>query len=236
MSGWRRRAAGGEAAARPPRVLTKFTNEAMGRRVPRGASSCVLYPLLRVGKAQKGNGLCWAAGGARAGPSLELSRQRLQRPWDHGPMGSDAVHDAFEAFWESGGPWPPLALSVIIGVVTMTMGLMLVYHGTKMSSSPLILCSVTGLLIGLALTVVLPQVRAGFARAAQRHCSLRPHLHPCRHHPHLRRPRLHRHLILPHLHRRLPRSHALHRCTLGLFAARFSTDAARVTPRRRWRG
>jgi zinc transporter ZupT len=67
------------------------------------------------------------------------------------------VHDAFEAFWESGGPWPPLALSVIIGVVTMTMGLMLVYHGTKMSSSPLILCSVTGLLIGLALTVVLPQ-------------------------------------------------------------------------------
>ena len=47
----------------------------------------------------------------------------------------------------------------------MTMGLMLVYHGTKMSSSPLILCSVTGLLIGLALTVVLPQVRAEFARA-----------------------------------------------------------------------
>lgn len=134
-------------------------------------------------------------------------------------MGSDAVHDAFEAFWESGGPWPPLALSVIIGVVTMTMGLMLVYHGTKMSSSPLILCSVTGLLIGLALTVVLPQVRAGFARAAQRHCSLGPHLHPCRHHPHLRRPRLHRHLILPHLHRRLPRSHALHRCTLGLCCA-----------------
>ena len=76
-------------------------------------------------------------------------------------MGSDAIHEAFEAFWESGGPWPPLALSVIIGVVTMTMGLMLVYHGTKMSSSPLILCSVTGLLIGLALTVVLPQVRAG---------------------------------------------------------------------------
>jgi zinc transporter ZupT len=46
---------------------------------------------------------------------------------------------------------------VIIGVVTLTVGLMLVYHGTSMSSSPLILCSVTGLLIGLALTVVLPQ-------------------------------------------------------------------------------
>ena len=168
--------------------------------------------------------------------SLELSRQRLQRPWGHGPMGSDtaSVHDAFEAFWESGGPWPPLALSVIIGVVTMTMGLMLVYHGTKMSRSPLILCSVTGLLIGLALTVVLPQVRAGFARAAQRRCSLRPHLHPCRHHPHLRRPRLHRHLLLSRLPRRLPRFHALHRCTLGLCCAlqcwRCACDACR-----RWR-
>ena len=71
-----------------------------------------------------------------------------------------AEHDAFQAFWESGGPWPPLALSVIVGIVTLTVGLMLVYHGTSMSSSPLILCSVTGLLIGLALTVVLPQVRA----------------------------------------------------------------------------
>ena len=68
-----------------------------------------------------------------------------------------AEHDAFQAFWESGGPWPPLALSVIVGIVTLTVGLMLVYHGTSMSSSPLILCSVTGLLIGLALTVVLPQ-------------------------------------------------------------------------------
>jgi zinc transporter ZupT len=70
-------------------------------------------------------------------------------------MGGD--HDAFQAFWEAGGPWPPLALSVIVGIVTLTIGLMLVYHGTSMSSSPLILCSVTGLLIGLALTVVLPQ-------------------------------------------------------------------------------
>jgi len=68
-----------------------------------------------------------------------------------------AEHDTFQAFWESGGPWPPLALSVIVGIVTLTVGLMLVYHGTSMSSSPLILCSVTGLLIGLALTVVLPQ-------------------------------------------------------------------------------
>ena len=68
-------------------------------------------------------------------------------------------HDAFSAFWESGGPWPPLALSVIVGVVTLTVGLMLVWHGTSMSSSPLILCSVTGLLIGLAMTVVLPQAR-----------------------------------------------------------------------------
>ena len=74
-------------------------------------------------------------------------------------MGGEA-HDGFQAFWEAGGPWPPLALSVIVGIVTLTVGLMLVYHGTSMSSSPLILCSVTGLLIGLALTVVLPQVRA----------------------------------------------------------------------------
>jgi len=71
-------------------------------------------------------------------------------------MGGEA-HDGFQAFWEAGGPWPPLALSVIVGIVTLTVGLMLVYHGTSMSSSPLILCSVTGLLIGLALTVVLPQ-------------------------------------------------------------------------------
>jgi len=69
----------------------------------------------------------------------------------------EAAHDGFSAFWEAGGPWPPLALSVIVGIVTLTVGLMLVYHGTSMSSSPLILCSVTGLLIGLALTVVLPQ-------------------------------------------------------------------------------
>ena len=71
------------------------------------------------------------------------------------------THDAFdfEAFWEAGGPWPPLALSVIIAVVTLIVGLMLVYRGTSLSSSPLILCSVTGLLIGLALTVILPQAR-----------------------------------------------------------------------------
>ena len=89
-------------------------------------------------------------------------------------MGGD--HDAFSAFWEAGGPWPPLALSVIVGVVTLTVGLMLVYHGTSMSSSPLILCSVTGLLIGLALTVVLPQ-----ARAMLSDCASTP---PARHHVH----------------------------------------------------
>ena len=149
-------------------------------------------------------------------------------------MGSDAVHDAFEAFWESGGPWPPLALSVIIGVVTMTMGLMLVYHGTKMSSSPLILCSVTGLLIGLALTVVLPQVRAGFARAAQRHCSLcltstlaATTLTSAA--------ALASTVTSPPLTSTAVSPAPMH-CTgaRSVFAARFSTDAARVT-RRRWR-
>lgn len=69
-----------------------------------------------------------------------------------------AQDGAFTQFWEAGGPWPPLALAVIVGVSALTVGLMLMYHGTSMSSSPLILCSVTGLLIGLALTVVLPQV------------------------------------------------------------------------------
>jgi zinc transporter ZupT len=68
-----------------------------------------------------------------------------------------AENGAFTQFWEAGGPWPPLALAVIVGVSALTVGLMLMYHGTSMSSSPLILCSVTGLLIGLALTVVLPQ-------------------------------------------------------------------------------
>jgi hypothetical protein len=70
-----------------------------------------------------------------------------------------SIHNAvdFEAFWEAGGPWPPLALSALVGVVTLVVGLMLVYHGTSMSSSPLILCSVAGLLIGLSLTVILPQ-------------------------------------------------------------------------------
>ena len=71
----------------------------------------------------------------------------------------EAAHDGFSAFWEAGGPWPPLALSALVGVVTLVVGLMLVYHGTSMSSSPLILCSVAGLLIGLALTVILPQAR-----------------------------------------------------------------------------
>jgi len=66
-------------------------------------------------------------------------------------------HETFTAFWEAGGPWPPLALSVLVGVVALTVGALLIYHGTSMSSSPLILCSVTGLLIGLAMTVVLPQ-------------------------------------------------------------------------------
>ena len=93
---------------------------------------------------------------------LALSRQRLQPPRDHGTMGGEA-HDGFQAFWEAGGPWPPLALSVIVGIVTLTVGLMLVYHGTSMSSSPLILCSVAGLLIGLALTVILPQARGALS-------------------------------------------------------------------------
>jgi hypothetical protein len=72
-----------------------------------------------------------------------------------------SIHNAvdFDAFWEAGGPWPPLALSAMVGAVTLVVGLMLVYHGTSMSSSPLILCSVAGLLIGLALTVILPQAR-----------------------------------------------------------------------------
>ena len=76
-----------------------------------------------------------------------------------------SIHNAvdFEAFWEAGGPWPPLALSALVGVVTLVVGLMLVYHGTSMSSSPLILCSVAGLLIGLALTVILPQARGALS-------------------------------------------------------------------------
>lgn len=83
-----------------------------------------------------------------------------------------SIHNAvdFEAFWEAGGPWPPLALSALVGVVTLVVGLMLVYHGTSMSSSPLILCSVAGLLIGLALTVILPQ-----ARGARSLCFHAPH-------------------------------------------------------------
>ena len=69
----------------------------------------------------------------------------------------------FVAVWEAGGPWTPVALGVIVGVVTLVVGLMLVHHGTSISSSPLILCSVAGLLIGLALTVIWPQARGALS-------------------------------------------------------------------------
>ena len=63
----------------------------------------------------------------------------------------------FEAFWDSGGSWPPLVLSCLIALAALITGMALVRHGKGLTFNPLILCSVTGLLIGLALLVVLPQ-------------------------------------------------------------------------------
>ena len=64
---------------------------------------------------------------------------------------------SFVSLWSQAGPWPPLGLSVIVAVVTLVLGMMLLQHGASMSSSRLLQCSVTGLLIGLAMLVVLPQ-------------------------------------------------------------------------------
>lgn len=53
--------------------------------------------------------------------------------------------------------WPSVLVSCIVGTTCILIGCVLVYRGTTLSASPLVLCSVTGLLIGIALLVVLPQ-------------------------------------------------------------------------------
>jgi hypothetical protein len=53
--------------------------------------------------------------------------------------------------------WPAIICSSIIAVACLVLGSGLLYRGTSLSASPLVLCSVTGLLIGIAMLVVLPQ-------------------------------------------------------------------------------
>ena len=55
------------------------------------------------------------------------------------------------------GIWAALICSTFIAVVCMMLGSGLLYRGTSLSASPLVLCCVTGLLIGIAMLVVLPQ-------------------------------------------------------------------------------
>ena len=55
------------------------------------------------------------------------------------------------------GIWPAIICSSIIAVACLVLGSGLLYRGTSLSASPLVLCSVTGLLIGIAMLVVLPQ-------------------------------------------------------------------------------
>lgn len=55
------------------------------------------------------------------------------------------------------GIWAALICSTFIAVVCMMLGGGLLYRGTSLSASPLVLCCVTGLLIGIAMLVVLPQ-------------------------------------------------------------------------------
>ena len=53
--------------------------------------------------------------------------------------------------------WPAIACSSFVAVACLVLGFGLLYRGTSLSASPLVLCSVTGLLIGIAMLVVLPQ-------------------------------------------------------------------------------
>ena len=73
-------------------------------------------------------------------------------------VAEETAQEDFETFWEQGGPWPALLLSTSIGVSCLVLGVALMKYGAAFTSSPLILCSVVGLLIGLSLLVVLPQV------------------------------------------------------------------------------
>ena len=93
--------------------------------------------------------LAVAGGGDGGGGSGGNSEKARIVPSDDG--------SSFEAFWESGGSWPPLVLSFLIALATLITGMTLVRYGKGLTFNPLILCSVTGLLIGLALLVVMPQ-------------------------------------------------------------------------------
>ena len=55
------------------------------------------------------------------------------------------------------GIWAALICSTFIALACMMLGSGLLYRGTSLSASPLVLCCVTGLLIGIAMLVVLPQ-------------------------------------------------------------------------------
>ena len=53
--------------------------------------------------------------------------------------------------------WLSILCSGCVSVACLALGSGLLYRGTSLSASPLVLCSVTGLLIGIAMLVVLPQ-------------------------------------------------------------------------------
>ena len=53
--------------------------------------------------------------------------------------------------------WPAIICSSFVAMACLWLGMCLLYRGTSLSASPLVLCSVTGLLIGIAMLVVLPQ-------------------------------------------------------------------------------
>jgi len=55
------------------------------------------------------------------------------------------------------GIWAALVCSTVIALACIMLGSGLLYRGTSLSASPLVLCCVTGLLIGIAMLVVLPQ-------------------------------------------------------------------------------
>lgn len=53
--------------------------------------------------------------------------------------------------------WPALISAIAIGLIAVSLGFGLIYRGTTLSASPIVLCSVTGLMVGIAVLVILPE-------------------------------------------------------------------------------
>ena len=53
--------------------------------------------------------------------------------------------------------WPALISAIVIGLIAVSLGFGLIYRGTTLSASPIVLCSVTGLMVGIAVLVILPE-------------------------------------------------------------------------------